>query len=190
VIIPGDPVIRVVDLHTGRTTTTLKTVSDALVILFDPSGRYFVLLRQSTVLELWRRDPLRREIGPLRSLSGIAGTPIVARFVNSDGRFVVAANNAIRVYQIGQKAPVESYDFGLPDGSHELHPYAFLDIANGGRTVLYGIDNQTANRPLTLDPSTWERQLCAVIGYRNFTADERDSLPANIPSQQVCSATG
>lgn len=188
VIVPDDPVIRVVDLRTGHTTTTMKAVPDVRAIAFDRSGRYFVLLRQSAVVELWRRDPLRREIGPLYSLTGLIDTPIAVGFLDGDGRYAIAANNAVRIYQIGQKAPTEFYDFGNPDGSHEENPYSFIDVSKDGRTVLYTMAVDRIPRLLVLDPTVWERHLCQVIGYRDFAADERDSLSA--PVRELCPATG
>lgn len=190
VITRDDPVVRVVDLHTGRTTTTMKTVPDALAIGFDHSGRYFALLRQSSILELWRRDPLQKEIGPLRSLTGRSGESVAVSFLRGEGRYLIAANNAIRIYRIGQKQPVDFYEFGQPDGSNDANSYAFMDVTKDGRTVLYGVNGSTPDLPLTLDPKAWERDLCRIIGYRDFTPDERASLPASTPAQRICPAAG
>jgi hypothetical protein len=185
----GDPVVRIVDVATGHTTTTLKTATDRISIQFDASGRYFALLRQAGVVELWQRDPLRRELGPLHSLYGITNQPFVAGFLDGNGRYLIAANDAIRIYQIGQQAPVDSYEFGHPDGSNQQSPYSFIDASKDGRTVLYA-DESGQGGPLALDPAAWERDLCRIIGNRDFTPDERASLPAPIPTQQVCPATG
>lgn len=44
VVIWGDPVVRVIDLTTGRTAATLTLSDDVKGIQFDSSGRYFALL--------------------------------------------------------------------------------------------------------------------------------------------------
>lgn len=188
VIIYGDPVVRIVDLTTSRTTTTVETTAaDILGIQFDSSGRYFALLRQASVVELWQRDPLRRELGPLHSLTDITSTPWYASFLDGNGHYVIAANNSIRIYQIGMQAPVDSYEFGHPNGSRQDNPYSFINLSRDGRTVLYAGENGIGG-PLSLDPAAWERDLCRIIGYRSFTPDERASLPVDIPAQQVCPA--
>ncbi|MFC0432257.1 trypsin-like peptidase domain-containing protein [Kutzneria buriramensis] len=190
----GDPVVRIVDLATGRTVTTVRTVADAGSLSFDPSGRYFALLRQSSILELWQRDPPLRELGPLHSVSDASRSPAVGGFLDGNGHYLVAANDAIRIYQIGQQAPMDSYEFGHPDGSQQQNPYVFRDFSPDGTTVVYaegdGIGGAGIGGPLTLDPAVWERDLCRIIGYRTFTADEQASLPATIPTQKVCPATG
>ncbi|HKR49631.1 MAG TPA: trypsin-like peptidase domain-containing protein [Pseudonocardiaceae bacterium] len=182
VIIPGDPAVRVVDLTTGRTATTVDTTATDLIgIQFDSSGRYLALLRQASIVELWQRDPPRRELGPLHSLS----QPWYASFLDGNGRYIIAANNSIRIYQIGQQAPVDSYEFGPPDGSRQQSPYSFINVSRDGRTVIYAAENGIGGT-LTLDPAAWERDLCRIIGHRQFTPDERASLPVRTLAQQVC----
>ncbi|MFD7169012.1 WD40 repeat domain-containing protein [Streptomyces violascens] len=197
VVVWGDPLIRVVDLTTGRITTSFKTTTDAIAIQFDDSGRYFALLRSGSVVELWRRSPLGKELGPLRSLTNHIRSPLasvspdttsgrfVAEFLDSDGHFLIAANNTIQIYQVGKHAYVDSYDFGHPAGSSTDKPYTFLSTSSDGKAVLYS-DPAGVSRVLRLDPAQWERDLCRITGYRTFTADERSSLPLPIPSQPVC----
>ncbi|SDY85250.1 hypothetical protein SAMN05421504_107183 [Amycolatopsis xylanica] len=189
VVISGDPVVRIVDLITGRTTTTVETTPDLISIQFDAGGRYFALLRQASVVELWRRDPSRRELGPFHSLTGINSTPWVARFLGGDGRFVIAANNSIRIHQIGSQAPVDSYEFGHPNGSGQGSPYYFIDLSSDGKTVLYA-DDKGIGGTLSLDPASWMPKLCGAIGYRDFTPDERAALPASAPPGHLCQPTG
>ncbi|WP_222108269.1 hypothetical protein [Streptomyces sp. SAJ15] len=138
VLVWGDPTVRVIDLTTGRTTTTVKVPTDAVATQFDPSGRYFAVLRSGGIVELWRRDPLRKELGPLRSMAESAEKPYVAGFLDKEGRFAVAANSSVRIYRVGDRAYSDSYDFGripssglLVDGS-----YVFRDMAPDGRTVI------------------------------------------------------
>ncbi|MGW2542068.1 nSTAND1 domain-containing NTPase [Kitasatospora sp. NPDC001574] len=185
VITWGDPDVRIVDITTGTVTETVRTTEDILAIQFDPSGRYFALMRRGAIVELWRRDPLRRELGPLRSTAENLVTPTVTQFIDNEGRFLIAANNAIRIYKASSRAPEESYEFGEPPGSTSDRSYSFMDLSRDGSTVIY-VDPSGRGGPLRLDPKMWQRDLCKIIGYRQFTADERASLPARIPAQPLC----
>lgn len=186
VTIFGDPTIRIVDLTTGRVTGTV-TAADHLGVQFDRDGRAFALLRQGSVVELWRRDPPRRDIGPLYSLTDIGGTPWYAGFM-PDGRYLIAANNAVRIYEIGTPTPVDSYEFGRPDGSRQTTPYSFISASRDGSTVLYA-DEDGVGGPLALDPAVWQRGLCEAIGHRGFTDAERATLPVPAPTRPVCPAS-
>jgi hypothetical protein len=184
VVVPGDPVVRIVDLRTGRTTRTLKTTNDAIGIAFDDSARYFLLLRRGSVLELWRSHPLRKELGPLRSFAEIADQSFAAGF-GENGRFLLATSDAIRIYQVGEHAYLDSYDFGQPSCPSGTAQYSFRDVAARGKTVLY-LDPNGVARALFLDPAMWARTLCGIIGNREFTAEERGSLPVHIPAEPIC----
>lgn len=189
VLTVGDPVVRIVDLATGRTTSTIKTVDDALRVQFDRSGRYFALVRGTSVFELWRREPLRKELGPLRSFAEQPGTPVAARFLDSEGRFLLAANSTVQTYDIGKHRYLDSYDFGhLTDGltgESSAKKYSFIDVSKDGKTVLYA-DEHGIGGPLLLDPAKWQRELCRTIAYRTFTADEQDRLPVRVSGHSVC----
>jgi hypothetical protein len=106
-------------------------------------------------------------------------------FLDDKGRFLLAANNVVQIYQIGQHSYVDSYDFGRPFHSSSTAPYSFVDVSVDGRTVLYADENGVGG-PLALDPAAWQRRLCDVIGYREFTADERNSLPVVVPAHPLC----
>ncbi|MCX4632241.1 serine protease [Streptomyces sp. NBC_01443] len=184
VIRPGDPEVRIVDITTGAITETVRTTEDVLAVQFDPSGRYFGLMRRGAIVELWRRDPLRRELGPLQSTTEDLVTPTVTRFLDGDGRFLIAANNAVRIYRVGERAPEDSYEFGKPPGTSD-GSYRFLDISGDGKMVIYA-DRSGPGGPLALDPQVWQYDLCRIIGYRKFTDDERASLPARVPAHPRC----
>ncbi|MEE4596004.1 hypothetical protein V2J94_29615 [Streptomyces sp. DSM 41524] len=189
VLTVGDPVVRIVDLATRRTTSTVKTVDDAQHIQFDRSGRYFALARGTDIFELWRREPLRKELGPLRSFAEQPGTPVAGRFLDSEGRFLLAANSTVQTYDIGKHRYLDSYDFGrLADGTTgepSTKKYSFIDVSKDGKTVLYS-DEHGIGGPLALDPAKWQRKLCRTIAYRTFTADEQDRLPARVSGHSVC----
>ncbi|MFJ6382499.1 hypothetical protein ACIQI7_21155 [Kitasatospora sp. NPDC092039] len=186
VIVLGDPEVRIVDITTGKVRETVRTTEDVLSIQFDPSGRYFALMRRGSIVELWRRDPLRRELGPLKSVSEDLVTSFVASFLDGDGHFLLAANNSVRTYRVGERAPQDSYEFGAPtdgiDGS-----YRFMDASRDGRTVVYARSSGPGG-PLVLDPRAWRGELCRIIGYRTFTDDERTGLPTRLPADPPCAA--
>ncbi|WP_190620739.1 serine protease [Streptomyces venezuelae] len=188
----GDPSVRIVDITTGTVTETVRTTEDVLAVQFDPSGRYFGLMRRGSIVELWRRDPLRKEIGPLRSTAEDSTTPTVTQFLDGDGHFLIGANNAVRTYGIEERALLESYEFGQPPSgdsgplsSASTRPYSFIDISRDAGTVIYA-DPAGPGGVLPLDPRAWQRDLCKAIGNRTFTAEERRSLPVRIPAQPVC----
>ncbi|MFE9427580.1 trypsin-like peptidase domain-containing protein [Kitasatospora sp. NPDC006697] len=187
VIVYGNPQIRVVDLTTGRTTMTLELTDDIKGVNFDSSARYFAVLRAGGRVEVWRRDPLHRELALLRSITPdtLSSSQFAVGFLDDNGRFEVAANNEVQIYQVGGHTSVGSYDFGRPADSTSASPYSFLSLSADGRTVLY-LDDHGFGGPLALDPAQWQRKLCDVIGYREFTPDERAGLPVPVPAQRLC----
>jgi WD40 repeat protein len=188
VLLWDDPTVHVVDLVTGRTKTTVTVPKDTTALQFDPSGRYFAALRSGGIVELWRRDPLRRELGPLRSLVEDAATPYAARFIDEEGGYAVAANSSVRIYEVGRRSYRDSYDFGRVPAGEYLgdDSYVFWDISPDGRSVIYQNSINTGG-PLRLDPESWRRELCEVIGNQPFTADEKAGLPVRVPTRPVCS---
>ena len=188
VLVYGDPTVHVVDLTTGRTTATVKRVpTDAVGVQFDSSGRYLGIMRSGGIVELWRRDPWRRELGPLRSIAEDGKKPFVASFLDGDGHFVLAANSSVRVYQVGKRSYTASYDFGRSPSSSELvvGSYVFRDITPDGGTVIYQ-DSDNRGGSLRLDPADWQRELCKVIGNERFSSDERAGLPVRVSALAVC----
>ena len=191
IVVEDDPYVHIVDLRDGRQTDRLKVGEGARAVQFDPSGRYFALLRSGRNIELWRRDPLRKELGPLSSIADVVPR-FVARFLDDTGRYLLANNNKVQIYQIGQRAYQESFDLGPygTDSASGLPQYYFVDVSRDGRTVLYTQNYATSegNRGgvLFLQPDTWADGLCQVIGGREFTPDERRSSPVQIPPGPVC----
>jgi hypothetical protein len=188
VLLWDDPTVHVVDLATGRTKATVKVPKDTTALQFDPSGRYFAVMRSGGIVELWRRDPLRKELGPLRSVVEDADVPYAARFIDGEGGFAVAANSSVRIYEVGRRSYRDSYDFGRVPAGEYLgdDSYVFWDITPDGRSVIYQNSINTGG-PLRLDPENWRRELCEVIGDQPFTADEKAGLPVRVPTRPVCS---
>ncbi|WP_217368133.1 WD40 repeat domain-containing protein [Kitasatospora sp. MMS16-BH015] len=187
-IVLGDRDVRIVDITTGKVAETISITDDVLSVQFDRSGRYMALLRRGSILELWRRHPLRRELGPLQSISESVGTPFVASFLDEDGRYLLASNNTVRTYQVGQRAPLDSYEFGAPPGESRSS-YRFMDTTRDGRTLIYSVSDGPGG-PLVLDPSLWQTELCRIIGYRDFTEEERAGLPTRLPAAPPCGVPG
>ncbi|MEX2981126.1 trypsin-like peptidase domain-containing protein [Streptomyces sp. C36] len=185
VVVLGRPGIRVVDITNGRTTAEVKTTDDVLAVQFDPSGRYFALMRRGSVIELWRRDPWRKELGPLRSVSEDRFTPWVARFLDGDGRYLIAANNAVQTYRIGERGYRDSYEFGNQSRTFLDKGHSFMGTSKDGKTVIH-VDPTGKGGPLSLDPATWQQKLCEIIAHREFTTDELKFLPAGVPGRRVC----
>lgn len=177
VLVQGDPRDHIVNLRTGAVTAGVRVPADAIATQFDPSGDHFMLLRHGSIPELWQRHPLRREVGPLPSVDA---PPWTERFLN-DGRFLLASNGIIQIYRFGDGIRRDTYNPGLDADDHE---YTFSDAAVDGRTVL--IWDGDIGQPLKLDPAAWRRDLCKIIGYRDFTPAERSASLVRIPSGPVC----
>lgn len=171
--------VRVVDLATGRTEATLATGPDTDTVAFPGGGRYFALLRRGGAVELWRRDPPRRVLGPVGL--GDDKSEFAIGFPTDD-TFLLASHGLIHRYRFGDPAREEDvYDLG-PD-------YTFQDASDDGRTVLT-IDRQGTAVPLRLNPGVWRDTLCSIIGYRELTAGERAALPVDVPDGPLCPAPG
>ena len=201
----GDPLLRVVDLATGHVVTSFKTEDDVVGVQFDPSGQYFALLREGSQVELWRRNPLEKELGPLPSLTSASGTidnvsadnptgqagPFAAGFIDNNGHFMIAANGTVHIYQVGDHSYTDYFDFSLPEGTAAVgsnDPYSFLNASEDGTELLY-VDPSGNLGAIKLDPAAWMRTLCDVIGDRSFTDTDRASLPVGVPQQPVCSTS-
>jgi hypothetical protein len=87
-----------------------------------------------------------------RALSDLTtGALSTFEFLDEGGRYAIASNDSVRIYQLGDQAPIESAGFGGPDGSKESSIYSFLNISSDGGTVLY-TDKDGIGGPLNLDP--------------------------------------
>ncbi|WP_215455600.1 trypsin-like peptidase domain-containing protein [Streptomyces sp. ATCC 21386] len=185
VVVRGDPYVRVVELPGGRQTARYRTDHDDLMgAAFDPSGRYLTLLRRSQVVELWRTDPLRKELGPLPAF----GIPAVMSYVEGTGRFLMATNNRIRIYRVGERDYEVSLDLGAySESSHDPPAYKFTHASRDGQTLLfYQAGSSQIIRPLSLRPDSWAEALCRVLGDSDLTPEEREGQPVPVPFEPVC----
>lgn len=121
-------------------------------------------------------------IGPLSSVGESNITPYRAVFLD-DGRFLTAADNAVRTYLFGERGYDDAHLFADPTVARG--DYSFLDVSEDGRTLLEGAFEETGSA-LVLDPQLWRGELCRVVGDRAFTADEREDLPAEAQTRQLC----
>lgn len=194
-----DPLIRIVDLTTGRTITSIDTGGDAISIAFEHSGRYFALARSGGQVELWQRDPLKRDVGPLPILAQSYNTDLGSKsdasqftvgFMHNGKEFLAAAGSAINIYDIGDHDVIDHYDFSYPTGlatAVSNAPFSMVDVSADGTVALYTYGDAGAlTGTIKLDPDEWRNTLCNVIADRNFTPDERDGLPVQVPTQPVC----
>ncbi|MFJ9179302.1 trypsin-like peptidase domain-containing protein [Streptomyces sp. NPDC102360] len=171
---------RVVELATGRTRARLDTGTDTNRLAFGADGRYFALLRRGSAVELWQRDPLRKVRGGLGLGEGVEEYALA--FPDSTS-FVLASRSTVRTYRFGDPAQEKDVvNLGLTSKSV---PYRFPSLSGDGRTALVDDDNGRAS-PVRLDPVVWRTTLCAVIGHREPTGDQRAGLPAALPDEPLC----
>ncbi|OXY95054.1 hypothetical protein BEK98_17730 [Streptomyces diastatochromogenes] len=177
--------VRVVDLADGRTQATLRTGTDTNTVGFAPDGRYFALLRRGGAVEMWRREPLGRVIGPV-GLGDDSGQ--FALGFPTKNTFLLASHGLIHLYRLGDPTREEDvYDLGPTPPTYK--PYIFRAVSNDGRTLLY-TDGYGRSAPLRLDLDVWRDALCAVIGYRELTAGQRSGLPVEVPEGPLCPEPG
>ncbi|MGW6601797.1 nSTAND1 domain-containing NTPase [Streptomyces sp. NPDC055036] len=180
VAVLGDSHIHVVDLGTGREVKELRidVGNDAIGVRFDAEGTYMAVLRSGGVWELWRLDPLRRELGPMPGVG--EGGDFVFEFMDTEGRLLVADAGKVRIYKAGSRTYESAFNFGtLTDSAPGTFP-----AAAQGPTVLFTDDGQTTS--VRLDPEAWIGGLCAVIGQRTLTRAEHDAIPADVPPGEAC----
>ncbi len=184
VVVWGDPKIHIIDTATWREVKTIRTGSDTSAIQFDRAGEYFVVNRRGGNIELWQSSPPRKKIGPI--FTGNADDQrFVPRFL-SDGRFLLAARTSVHVYDVGEGKSKDTYTFGVPGGDISSG-YSYIGASADGRTILFRDDEAMAPyRSIRLDADLWSRQLCRVIGYREFTSAERESLGISLPEEPLC----
>ncbi|MGW8944134.1 serine protease [Streptomyces koyangensis] len=185
VLVPGSPGLRVVDLTTKEVVDRVRTGADALSVQFSPDGAYFAVLRRDSGLEVRRReDHPRRVLGPLSTLGEENAYDRYRAVFLDDGRYLVAADNAVRIYRLGEPGHEDAYVLGAPVAGY-ADQYLLLDVSGDGKTVVHGAFEEPGTA-LALDPEVWSRELCRTIGHRAFTADERKDLPAGSESRPPC----
>ncbi|MGC9538457.1 trypsin-like peptidase domain-containing protein [Streptomyces sp. UG1] len=185
VVVGDDPYVRVVELPSGRQTVRYHTRHNDLVgASFDPTGRHLALLRRGAIVELWSTDPLRKEFGPLPPFDRVAALA----FLKGTGRFLMASNNKIRIYRLGEHDYELSLDLGpYSELGTDLPHYTFTDVSRDGGTLLFHLDGGSEEiRSLPLRPESWADALCRTLGDADLTADERRSQPVPVPSAPVC----
>ncbi|MFJ9012498.1 trypsin-like peptidase domain-containing protein [Streptomyces canus] len=185
VVVWGDPEVHIVDTVAGREVKTIETGSDTTTIQFDPTGKYFALLRRGGNVELWQTSLPRMRIGPILASDPYYDTGFVTQFLR-DGRFLLFSGTSAHFYDTGEGRSSDTYTFGVPVDS--TTGYSYIDASTDGRTLLFRGDElrQTAYRTIRLDADLWKRQLCRMIGYREFTAEERQTLGAAVPEDPLC----
>ncbi|MEU5209911.1 trypsin-like peptidase domain-containing protein [Streptomyces sp. NPDC020742] len=181
----GDPKVHIINMVTGREIKTLGTGPDAASVKFDSSGKHLAVLRKGGNVELWQSSPLRRKLGPFLARDG-AEQKFVTQFL-PDGRFLMASRTSLHVYDVAGGRSTDVYNFGASD-SHKSTGYSYIDASVDGKTVLFHSNDldESEYRTIRLDADMWNRQLCRVIGYREFTDEERESLGTPVPEEALC----
>ncbi|MFC9430400.1 trypsin-like peptidase domain-containing protein [Streptomyces sp. NPDC056987] len=173
--------VRVVDIRAGREVKGLRIGigGGATGVRFDKGGRFMAVFRTGGVWELWRLDPLRRELGPMRGIGEWEGR-YAAEFIDEDGGFLVADTGRVRIYRAGQRSYERSYDFGAA----YRRAGAFPAVSADGSTVMATDGRQVI--AVRLDPEAWIRTLCTVTGQRALTDEDRAAVAADVPAGPVC----
>ncbi|MEV6522724.1 hypothetical protein AB0M43_12330 [Longispora sp. NPDC051575] len=182
----GFPDVSFVDVGSGAVVETIPSSPDTIAVQFDASGRYMALLLSGSILELWRLDPLRKEIGPLPSIAEGTQVPFVAGFVGGDGTFLLGTRNTLSVYGIEAGGLVDSYYFGHPTAGEGVG--AFMQVTRSLSHVIRVSPNGTGG-PMSLDPAVWRKHLCRILGGRDFTDEELATLPGDLRRGQICVGT-
>ncbi|MEV4709805.1 hypothetical protein [Micromonospora sp. NPDC049374] len=179
----GHPDVLLVDVASGQVVETIHTPPDTIAAQFDPSGRYMALLLSGSILELWRLDPLKREIGPLPSIVESTQVQFVAGFAGNDGTYLLGTRNTLSVYGIEQGGLTDSYYFGHPTADEGNG--AFMHVTKSLSHVIR-IDPDKTGGPMSLDPELWQKHLCEIIGGRDFTDEEVSTIPGDLRRGQIC----
>jgi hypothetical protein len=177
----GKKDVSVVNLANGHTESTMRTGTDTDTVAFTSDGHYFALLRRGGAVELWRREPLRKVMGPVGL--GDDSSQFAVQFP-SKNTFLLASHGLIHLYRLGDPAREENV-YNLGQTVPRDNPYAFQAVSGDGRTLLY-TDGYGRSAPLRLDPDVWRHALCAVIGHRELTSRERSSVPVEVPKGPIC----
>ncbi|MEU7154964.1 nSTAND1 domain-containing NTPase [Streptomyces chrestomyceticus] len=189
IVWPGNPDISVVDLRKGGVVARYATGADTIAVRFDPSGRHLGVMRVGSVIELWNRSPLRKELGPL---------PVDTRdgghigFLDGEGRFLHSYGNKVQIYRVGSRTYEASWDLGVEEESVSAYDNGsayrrYLDASGDGKTLMFITPGKDDLQVVSLRPEMWRQKLCDVVANREFTREEQDSLPTSLPTAPLCS---
>ncbi|ATL31448.1 serine protease [Streptomyces formicae] len=177
VTVHGEPYVHAVALRTGKENERLRLRlgRDLNAAVFLKDERYAAVLTVGNMVELWSVPygrPAKRTVGPIGPLTPYKWT------AGGFGRtgFFVADKSSVRFFKADDPGFQEWYEFKDRQG--------FLAATKGGAAVLHSPVAGGRVNLLRLDPDDWQRHLCSVMG-RDFTADERGSLPGDLPDR-VC----
>lgn len=186
---PGNPDITVVDLRNGHVSARHAIGPDTVAVTIDPGGRYAAVLRQGSTVELWSLRPARKELGPL-PLTGMQGDKNdvgVSGFLDDKGRYLYSYGNKVRIYRIGEHAYEASWDLGEEAGTSIYDTRRkLIGFSGDGHTLLFTTADDEDIQPFPLRVGDWRRKLCDVIGNDTFSREERDTLPAPLPTGPLC----
>jgi WD40 repeat protein len=162
---------RVVDVAAGEVVAELPTGSTTASVQFDPTGKHVVLHGHDGTIEVRDATSWELVLGPFQ---GGEDDAYVTRFV-TDERFLLAANNSVRAYDLRTGTRTELFRFGGEASDSGDPPGIVHDVSGGGERVIY---RSSLDTPMVvpLDASRWLRTLCAVVGHRDLSASELAQL--------------
>ncbi|GAA0498341.1 trypsin-like peptidase domain-containing protein [Streptomyces olivaceiscleroticus] len=179
-----EPTFHVIDLRTGREDGKLsyRLGKDAATAFLDASGDHAAVLTRGSLVELWAVRPgggtSKRLMGPIGPVGEPAGGGYAVDFLGDSSRLFLAEGDSARIYEPGGGRYEDSYDFGAPQN--------FYAVADGGKALLREDRSTDGVDLIRLDPALWRKELCALLGHREFTATERSGLPGKLPAEGGC----
>ncbi|MGP3957133.1 nSTAND1 domain-containing NTPase [Nonomuraea sp. 3N208] len=187
--------IHTVDLGTGKEVTGRRMQMGSGTIegfTFDSSSRYLLVFRSGGLPEVWLSQPLKKLLGPLRSVSenGLgANERTFSMFVEQQHKLFLISDKEIHIYGLDVAEDRDGHDGVTYEGTYTFSlVQEFLDVSADGRTLLRlragdGAEGYVTD-VLPLDVTAWERRVCEVLG-RDLTDDDRKQVPVELPAQ-IC----
>ncbi|MFC4010051.1 trypsin-like peptidase domain-containing protein [Nonomuraea purpurea] len=195
VAVRGRGYIHTIDLRTGKEVDGRRMQTGPGTIegfTFDPTNRYLLVFRSGGLPEVWLSQPLKKLLGPLRSLSensGGAGQRTFSMFVEQQHKLFLISDKEIHIYGLPVAEDDDGHDGVTYDGTYTFGlVQEFFGVSADGRTLLRlragdGTEGYVTD-VLPLDVSAWERRVCEVLG-RDLTDDDRKQVPVGLPAQ-IC----
>ncbi|MFG1702235.1 trypsin-like peptidase domain-containing protein [Nonomuraea sp. M3C6] len=195
VAVRGRDYIHTVDLVTGKEVSGRRMQMGPGTIegfTFDSSGRYLLVFRSGALPEVWLSHPLKKLLGPLRSVSenGLGATNrTFSTFVNQQHKLFLISDKEIHIYGLGVAEDGDGPDGVTYEGTYTFTlVQEFLGVSADGRTLLRlraGDETEGyVSDVLPLDVTAWERRVCEVLG-RDLTDDDRKQVSVELPTR-IC----
>ncbi|MEU6711427.1 serine protease [Nonomuraea sp. NPDC046802] len=195
VAVRGRGYIHTVDLRTGKEIPGRRMQMGPGTIegfTFDSTSRYLLVFRSGGLPEVWLSRPLKKLLGPLRSVSENslgASQRTFSMFVEQQHKLFLISDKEIHIYGLGFAEDGDGDDGVTYDGTYTFGlVQEFFGVSADGGTLLRlragdGTEGYVTD-VLPLDVTAWERRVCEVLG-RDLTDDDRKQVPVGLPAQ-IC----